>query len=97
MGKVTSVAPPSTQPLTLDKLMAGIVQPEGSMVPVIDSPKAHAPPTVQTEQPKALPSELNQPVDASLLNPPERIPDGAASAINCSDQLCDPPSPDYDL
>ena len=52
-GKVTSVAPPSTQPLTLDKLMAGIVQPEGSMVPVADSPKAHTPSMLQTEQPKA--------------------------------------------
>ena len=52
---VTSVVPPSTQPLTLDKLMAGIVQPERSIVPVAPRPRTHTPPMGQSEQPKAKP------------------------------------------
>ena len=34
-----------------------------------------------TTDPRDFPPELNQAFDASLLNPPERIPDGAASTI----------------
>ena len=52
---VTSVVPPSTQPLTLDKLMAGIGQPEKAMVPMAPSPKTHTPPMEQGDQPKAKP------------------------------------------
>ena len=50
--KMTFVAPPNTQPLTLDKLMAGIAQPGGPMLPVADSPKAQPQPMPEADRPK---------------------------------------------
>ena len=51
--KVRSVAPPSTQPLTLDNLMASVTQPEPSPPTAAISPEAQLMEIVGHDQPKA--------------------------------------------
>ena len=53
-GTVRAVTPPSSQPLTVEQLMAGLIQTVGQPVPTMDSPKAQSPPP-QVPQPTSVP------------------------------------------